>query len=252
MNPRWFPYTALRNSATKQAWYEIRAQEQQAEIFIFDEIGVFGVSAQSFVQELKGLQGKSLKVRVNSPGGDVFDGLAIHSALVQHDAPVETVVDGLAASAAAIVTMAGKTVTMAENAFLMIHDAWGMVLGNAREMREFADLLDKVSGQVAQLFAKKTGLEFDDVRGLMEKETWMSAAEAVDKGFADGVMEDGQSASNQNRAKLAMFDHAPLDNGSIATASITASLVSPITFDEPRQDAALAHMRRRLELASRS
>lgn len=158
-----------------------------AEIFIYDEIGgSFGVSADEFVKDLQGITDDNITVRINSPGGSVFDAVAIYNALIQHKASITTRVDALAASAASIIAMAGDRVEMMVGAQLMIHDAMGVEMGNAKDMREMATFLDRQSDNLASIYANKGG-DAQDWRALMLAETWMFAQEAVDFGLADSV-----------------------------------------------------------------
>jgi ATP-dependent protease ClpP protease subunit len=130
-----------------RSWYAIRARDTGAEVSIYDEIGAYGVSAKSFLDELASLPGDGpLTLRLNSPGGSVFDAVAIYNALKRHPGPVSVWIDGIAASAASYVAMAGDEVVMPENAFLMIHDPSGFVMGTADDMRAMAEALDKIKG----------------------------------------------------------------------------------------------------------
>ena len=191
---------ALANdlSEIKLPWYYIRNAAETdgeggantgpgTEIFIYDEIGgSFGVSADDFVQDLGKITDDSITVRINSPGGSVFDAIAMYNALIQHPASITTRVDALAASAASIVAMAGDTVEMMVGSQLMIHDAMGVEMGNAKDMREMATFLDKQSDNLASIYANKGG-DKQDWRAMMLAETWMFAQEAVDFGLADSV-----------------------------------------------------------------
>ena len=166
--------------------------ESATEIFIYDEIGgSAGVSADDFVKDLNDIDSDSITLRINSPGGSVFDAIAIYNALVQHPANVTVRVDALAASAASIVAMAGDTIEMMVGSQLMIHDALGMEQGNAKEMREMAAFLDKQSDNIASIYAARVGDTSPEAlknwRNLMLAETWMFAQEAVDAGLADQV-----------------------------------------------------------------
>jgi ATP-dependent protease ClpP protease subunit len=167
-------------------------EEPAAEIFIYDEIGgSAGVSADDFVKDLNEIDAENIMLRINSPGGSVFDAIAIYNALIQHPANVTVRVDALAASAASIVAMAGDTVEMMVGSQLMIHDALGMEQGNAKEMREMAAFLDKQSDNIASIYAARTGDQSEEAiknwRNLMLAETWMFAQEAVECGLADQV-----------------------------------------------------------------
>jgi ATP-dependent Clp endopeptidase proteolytic subunit ClpP len=160
-----------------------------AEIVIYDQIGTYGVTAAMFRDALqKVASAKSLTVRINSPGGDVFDGLAIHNMLARHPVPVTVTIDGLAASIASMIAMAGRTVVMPENAMLMIHNPHGGVLGEASDMKDFAFVLEKIRDQMVNTYAAKTGQSTEALVAMMNKTTWMTAAEALALRFCDEVI----------------------------------------------------------------
>ena len=175
----------------KKSWYKIEAKaDESATVYIYDEIGFWGITAQEFIREVDTLQASSITLRVNSPGGDVFDGIAIYNALRNHPATVTTQVDGLAASIASIIAMAGDTITIAKNAFFMVHNAWAMTAGNAAEMRKMADTLDKIDATLVKTYTDRTGQTQRNVRQMMTDETWLGADEAVELGFADKVADE--------------------------------------------------------------
>lgn len=165
--------------------------EPAAEILIYDEIGgSFGVAAEDFVLDLQGITASNIDVRINSPGGSVFDAVAIYNALVKHPANVTTYVDSLAASAASIIAMAGDQCVMMVGSQMMIHDALGAEMGNSRAFREMADFLDRQTENLATIYLAKAGdngTSLDDWLKMMADETWMFAQEAVDLGLADSV-----------------------------------------------------------------
>jgi ATP-dependent Clp endopeptidase proteolytic subunit ClpP len=166
-------------------------------IDIYDEIGWYGTGAQDFVKDLRQVKTANIEVHLNSPGGDVFDALAIYSALRQHKAQVHVVVDSLAASSASFIAMAGDRITAMANAMLMIHDPWGLVIGNAADMRELADLLDKHGDNIAAIYANRAGGELAVWRERMLEETWYLADEAWRAGLVDEVDErDGRAVSD--------------------------------------------------------
>jgi ATP-dependent Clp protease, protease subunit len=178
--------------------------EKQAEILLYDEIGWFGIRADDFKRELDAVTAPDITLRINSPGGDVFDSLAIYNAIRAHPATVTTHVDGIAASMASVIALAGDKVVMADNAFMMIHHPWSIVLGNAADMRKEADVLDKVSGSLLSAYAEKTGRDGEELSALMDDETWFTAAEAVAFGIADEVFAEEEK---QETAPLAaLFD----------------------------------------------
>ena len=190
-----------------RSWYAIRARAEGAEVSIYDEIGAYGVSAKSFLDELGALPNEGpLTVRLNSPGGSVFDAVAIYNAIKRHAGPVTVWIDGIAASAASYVAMAGDEVVMPENAFLMIHDPSGVVFGTADDMRAMAEALDKIKGSLVAGYVAKSGGAEDDIAALMAKETWLDAAEAVELGFADRLAEPVRIAA---RFDIARFRNAP-------------------------------------------
>lgn len=182
-------------------WYAIRAaaEDQAAEVLIYDEIGRDwfgeGIGAEQFIRDIQAITAPTINVRINSMGGQVFDGLAIYNALQRHPSRVVTHVDGMAASIASVIALAGAEVHMAANAFIMIHDPHGVQFGNARDMRQFADQLDKVAGSLVKAYADKTGKTDEEVRAWMQAETWFNATEAEEAGFVDQVSESRQIAA---------------------------------------------------------
>lgn len=186
------------------------AEGDQAEILIYDEIGASfwgeGVSAKQFVKDLAGLEASQITVRINSAGGDVFDGLAIYNALRRHDASIVTQIDSLAASIASIIALAGEDVRMADNAFFMIHDPSGIEWGTAEDMRKMADLLDKVGGSLANVYADKTGKPVAEIQDWMKAETWFDGEEAKAAGFVDALF---KGKKIEARADLSAFHRIP-------------------------------------------
>jgi ATP-dependent protease ClpP protease subunit len=159
--------------------------EGTTRIDLMEEIGYWGTTATEFVDELLAIDAETIELHVNSPGGDVFDGLAIMNALADHPATVNVVVDGIAASAASFIAMAGDSMKMNRGSQLMIHDAIGFCYGNAGDMEDTSALLSRISDTIAGIYADRAGGKADDWRDLMRAETWYSATEAVDAGLAD-------------------------------------------------------------------
>ena len=187
MNELKLPWYHIRNAAETGAAEGGANTGPGTEVFIYDEIGgSFGVSAIEFVEDINKIKDDAFTVRINSPGGSVFDAVAIYNALIQHPASVTTRVDAIAASAASIIAMAGDKVEMMVGSQLMIHDAMGVEMGNALDMREMAAFLDLQSDNLATIYTNKGG-DAQDWRALMLAETWMFAQEAVDFGLADSV-----------------------------------------------------------------
>lgn len=199
-------YHGNRGEKGNREWFSIHAQEgEPAEILIYDEIGrgFFGggIGAEDFIQSVKSLKLKpkdTLTVRINSPGGDLFDGIAIYNYLRTLKAKVNARVDGVAASAATIIAMAGDRIEMPENTFMFVHKPYMMAIGDADLMRETADELDKITeGMVATYLRRvRSGIKKTDVMDMLKDPgTWLTAAEAVDIGFADAMEEPLRAAA---------------------------------------------------------
>lgn len=175
-----------------------------AEILIMKEIGPeeWGLVDAKLIRRLLKEAGEKTPIDliINSPGGDAFEGFAIYNLLRDHQAKVSVKVFGMAASAASIITMAGDRVEMGEASFIMIHSAAGMVWGNAEDMASFADLLNKIDGEAAAVYSRRTGMKVDDVLAMMRKETWMTAKEAVEKGFADVAVAEPDAKKEKSNA----------------------------------------------------
>jgi ATP-dependent protease ClpP protease subunit len=194
--------TIANLKAGRNDWYRIvknQADPSRTSVSIYDEIGWFGVTATDFIDELKNISGP-IDLHLNSPGGEVWDGIAIHAYLVDRG-NVTTYVDSLAASIASVIAMAGTEIVMGRNASLMIHDGFGMVVGNAADMREQADLLDRVSDNIASIYADRTGKPVADWRAAMLAETWYIGQEAVDAGLADRLAASGAAPGKSKPAE---------------------------------------------------
>ena len=184
-----------------QSWYRITnaASTDEAEVMLYDEVGGwFGATADQFIADLRGVTAPNLRVRINSPGGSVFEGIAIANALRSHPANVTVQVDGIAASIASVIAMAGDRVEMAPNTMLMIHDASGLCMGNAADMEEMAELLDLISDNIADAYAARAGGTRDEWRARMRSETWYLPEDAVTAGLADeatSVPKQGEPAA---------------------------------------------------------
>lgn len=195
-------------------WFRMEADTAQdsADVYIYDSIGGwFGVAAAAFVREINALDVGTINLYVNSPGGDVYDGVAIMNALSRHKAKVIATVDGLAASAASYIIQAADEIVMGHGAELMIHDAWSIAMGDAATLREVADDLDRISNTIADVYARRAGGDIETWREAMLAETWYSAEEAVTAGLADRVAElpkRGGQADAGNHFDLKVFAHA--------------------------------------------
>lgn len=195
---------------TGRSWYKIEnkggvAGDDVAMIHLYDTIGEWGVTAADFVNDLRGITAKSIELHVNCEGGEVFDGLAIYETLARHPASIVAHVDGVAASAASFVVCAAEKVIIAPRARMMIHDAHGIVMGNARDMVSMATLLDELSDTIADIYADKAGGDRAQWRAAMQAGeggpdgTWYDAERAVRAGLADEIAAAG---AGRPRAEL--------------------------------------------------
>ena len=174
------------------------APDADATISIFDVIGEDGwtgggVTAKRISAALRSIGNRDVIVRINSPGGDMFEGIAIYNLLRTHPAKVTVEVLGWAASAASIIAMAGDVIRMGLGSFMMVHNAWGLVIGNRHDLREAASLFEQFDAALADIYEARTGMDRVGIERLMDAETFMTAAQAVEYGFADAV-DDGVAA----------------------------------------------------------
>jgi ATP-dependent Clp endopeptidase proteolytic subunit ClpP len=181
-----------------QNWYDIKNEgdNKSADIFIYSEIGGYDVNAKSFIEAIQEVKDKPLNIYINSLGGSVFDGLAIYNALKNHKHKVTTKVQGIAASIASVIAMAGDEIEMAENSLFMIHNPFTMAGGDANELRKTADVLDKIREEIAGIYSKKSEQDVETLVGLMNAETWFNATETIDSGFANSITKAVQVENN--------------------------------------------------------
>ncbi|MFT8757716.1 head maturation protease, ClpP-related [Leuconostoc pseudomesenteroides] len=171
-------------------YFQMKATNNVAQIDIFGDIVSEKwldeeTSATSFRDALKELGDVStINLSINSGGGSVFDGIAIYNMLKSHKATVNVYVEGLAASIASVIAMAGDTITMRSGSMMMVHMPWTLSQGNAEEMRKTADTLEKTGDSIVDIYSERTGISSDDIRNIMNEETWLSAEEAVEQGWA--------------------------------------------------------------------
>lgn len=186
--------------------------DDDATITMFEVIGEDfwtggGVTAKRISAALRKIGNQDVTVKINSPGGDLFEGIAIYNLLRQHPAKVTVQVLGWAASAASIIAMAGDEIRMGLGSFMMVHNAWGMVIGNRHDMREAADLFDGFDSAIADIYEARTGMDRPGIESLMDAETFMGPSDAVENGFAD-VVDEGTLApeaepDNKSRGLMA-------------------------------------------------
>lgn len=183
-----------KDLSAKNEWFKIEAKADDAEIHIYDVVGWPFISADEFVRALGGIDAQTITVKINSPGGDVADGTAIYNALKDHPAKIVTQIDGLAASMASIIALAGDERRMASNAYYMIHNPWALALGDYRDMEKMHGLLVKVSDTLARTYAEHAKAGIRQIKTWMDDETWMVAKEAKERGFIDDIGGSGAQA----------------------------------------------------------
>jgi len=224
-------FQALHRSAWNGGYEIINKADGPTQIDLYDEISPFGIDARAFVKELRDVRGP-VDLHLNSPGGNIFDGIAIYNALKQRKEPLAITVDGLAASAASFIAMAADEgeLAMAPHSALMIHDGWGMCVGNAADMVKLAEDLDRASDNIASIYAERSGKEVAHWRDLMREETWFDDYEAVDAGLADRVL--GQApkpakskgpVNSKKHLQNAAVDETPWDGNAVYAAGSASS-----------------------------
>lgn len=192
------------------------APEGAATVWLYDVIGADawgGVDAARFAQDVAAIQAPVIHLRINSPGGDVFQARAMATALQEHPARIVAHIDGLAASAASYVALAADEVEISEGAFLMVHNAWGVVLGNRHDLMEMAVTLEKIDASIALDYQTKTGQDLATVQGWMDAETWFTAQEALDAGLVDRIANSDAPdlvVMPQQRWNLSAYSDAPV------------------------------------------
>jgi ATP-dependent Clp endopeptidase proteolytic subunit ClpP len=184
-------------------WFNIqgKATDAVADIYIFDEIGAYGITAQDFITEMKEYKDTPVNLRINCIGGDVFDGMAMYNIIKKREAKTTAYIEGIAASMGSVIALAADEVIMAENSLFMIHNAWGGAMGEAQDMRKTASVLEKISGEIANIYKRKTRLSLDRIQDMMDEETWLNAAEAYDLGFIDSISDSIKVAAKYDVSK---------------------------------------------------
>ncbi|MFL9899050.1 Clp protease ClpP [Paraburkholderia fungorum] len=189
----------------KKPEFRVSNAADGTDIYLYDTIGGwYGIAVQDVIKELKDAKG-AVNLRINSPGGDAFDGRALATAIQQHG-NVTAHIDGLAASAATYVALAAKAVNIADGAFMMVHNAWTVAVGNAAELGDTIAMLQKIDASIANDYAAKTGKTLDEVKAWMDAETWFTAQEAKDAGLVDNIV---AAKSADNRWDLGAYRNAP-------------------------------------------
>lgn len=192
--------------ARNSACYRITNDGDSAKLYVYDVIGGWDLDSVEFVKQVHALDVATIDMHINSPGGFVYDAVAMYEAVKAHPATVTARIDGLAASAASFLAMAGDKVEIAKGGRMMIHDAQGIAMGSPADFREYADLLDGVSDDISQYYADHAGGKPADWRASMTATTWYNASQTVEAGLADRVSgsepDNKTSSRTTNRSRL--------------------------------------------------
>ena len=192
-------------------YYKIdNVSDERAELLIYDYIGYPFNDAKEFIKTLNSLSQKDIVVRINSPGGDVWDGIAIHNAIKSHPSKPKTCIESLAASAASFIAMAGHEKQAYKNTMIMIHEPMTGMYGNQYELREVADILTQISNNMIDMYADNTNIGKREIKAMLKAETWLTAKEAKEKGFVDTILESGEPVKAS--FDLSVFATMPNDN----------------------------------------
>jgi ATP-dependent Clp endopeptidase proteolytic subunit ClpP len=214
------PVARLREGRADWFRIENKASSDTASVYIYDEIGYVGVTAKDFVSELQQIKAPNIELHLDTPGGNVWDGVSIYNAIRDHDSHVTVIVDAMAASAGSFIAQAGDHRIMNRHSEMMIHDAHGMVVGNSADLAEAIEMMDRLSDKIAGIYADHAGGTPEQWRDLMRKESWYSADEAVAAGLADEVVSKaGAKNTSQNSFDLSVFSYAGREN---APAPVTS------------------------------
>jgi ATP-dependent Clp endopeptidase proteolytic subunit ClpP len=229
--------------ASEKKWYSIsNLVGGEVDVMLYGEIGWLGTTADEFVRDIRSLNASQINLHLSSPGGSVFDGIAIMNALRAHQADVTVYVDSLAASIASVIAMAGDRVVAMPASEFMIHEASGLTVGNADDMREMADLLDRQSDKIAAIYAERAGGDVEAWRAAMKQETWYSAEEAVAAGLADEVAELPRKGAGTRQEEavaaragwdLSVFQYAGREQ---APAPVLAAKAEESTPEQPAEE----------------
>lgn len=196
-------------------WFKIENKgDKRLKIDIYDNIGggffFEGLTAKGFRRQIKDAGAvDEIEVHINSNGGAVFEGFAIYETLKSHDAKVNVYVDGIAASIASVIAMAGDSIIMADNAYMMVHSPRGIIFGKSKELRKQADLLDKLNNSIVDTYMTRVSVDRDEVLNMMEEETWLNASDCIEKGFADSSTEKESDVSAFMGDRYSAFHNIP-------------------------------------------
>jgi len=193
-----------QDEGPRQSWYDIQDRNDgTADIYIYDEIGGWGIEAKEFIKEFNALKASKVNIHINSPGGSVFEGWAIYNAINNNSKGkiVNTFIEGIAASMASVIALAGDYINMSENSLFMIHNPIGGARGEVKDLEKVIEILNKIKDSIVNIYHKKTGIEADEIKKMMDAETWFTAQEALDAGFIDKITEQLAAAATFDLSK---------------------------------------------------
>lgn len=182
-------------------------------ILVFNEIGSMGMTSEMFSRELEMANGEDIEVRINSLGGEVQEGVTIYNLLRAYSGNVKTIIDGWAASIASIIALGGDELVMNEGSFIMIHNPWTGMMGEAKDLRQEADLLDLMTTELVNIYVNATGLDEEEIRAMMDDETWLNPTDAIEKGFANSVQTFNKVAAcvSKDQKTKYFYKNAPME-----------------------------------------
>lgn len=228
----------LKDNARAEAGSTIRMEstDTATHIYVYDVIDSYwGANAQDLIKSLASADGKEVHLHINSPGGDVFEARAMSAALVAHTGNVIAHIDGVCASAATYLALSANEVRMTDGGLFMIHNSWTMAMGSCNELRQTADLLEKIDGTISADYVRKTGATEEQVKAWMDAETWFTAQEALDAKFIDAIdanTKDGKE--NSAKWNLSAYANAPKIETEVQEPDLTAQIAAQMQHNQNR------------------
>jgi ATP-dependent Clp endopeptidase proteolytic subunit ClpP len=199
----YISFEPAKEEKENKTWFEIQNKtEDQADVFIYEEIGAWGVTAKNFVDAFRTIKAGRVNLHINSPGGSVSHGVAIHNFLNGSEKEIIVHIDGIAASIASVIAMAGDKIIMPDNALMMIHEVVVSTFGRADDHKKAAEVLEKINEQIADIYATKSGKDKKEVRQKMADETWFTGKEALEYGLVDETTESLKAVASLDLEKF--------------------------------------------------
>lgn len=226
------------NAATKAentSSIRMDSTESDVHLYVYDVIDSYwGANAADLVKSLAGAGDKTIHLHINSPGGDVFEARAMAAAIVAHQGKVISHIDGMTASAATYLALAANEVRMTDGGLFMVHNSWTMAMGDRTELRQTADLVEKIDGTIAADYVNKTGASDEQVKAWMDAETWFTAQEAFDAGFVDVIEPNTKGEKAQAKWNLSAYANAPEQKEEIEVPDLVALSAQQIQMNKNR------------------